>query len=35
LKDKFDAAEKASAEEKVKETESWLSSNPEADTAEY
>jgi len=32
LKDKFDAAEKTSTLEKVRETESWLSSNPEAET---
>ena len=35
LKDKFDATEKTSILEKVKEAESWLSSNPEADTEEY
>lgn len=33
LKDKFDASEKSSVEAKVRETETWLSSNPEADTA--
>ena len=33
LKDKFDASEKSSFEVKVRETETWLSSNPEADTA--
>lgn len=33
LKDKFDAAEKSSVEAKVRETETWLSSNPEAETA--
>jgi heat shock 70kDa protein 1/2/6/8 len=32
LKDKFDASEKSSFEAKVRETETWLSSNPEADT---
>lgn len=32
LKDKFDASEKSSVEAKVRETETWLSSNPEADT---
>jgi len=35
LKDKFDSSDKNTMEEKVRETESWLSSNPEADTAEY
>lgn len=32
LKDKFDTSEKSSVEAKVRETETWLSSNPEAYT---
>lgn len=35
LKDKFDASEKETITAKVRETESWLSSNPEAETEAY
>jgi heat shock protein 1/8 len=35
LKDKFDATEKETISTKVREVESWLSSNPEAETEEY
>lgn len=35
LKDKFDASEKSTIETKIREAESWLQTNPEADTAEY
>ena len=35
VQDKFENGEKDTVKAKVTETESWLSSNPEADTSEY
>ena len=35
VKDKFEAADKTTMEEKVKEAEEWLSANQEAETEEY